>query len=175
MRYLKRAIALILCIATVISGFAVMASAKETVSEGWVELVCDTDQEVSFSVPYKRISSGLWFSEPHYLVKTDGARIEDCFTVAPAVKDDNYYTVGGFEYLGFCIYDKDDDCYYAQFRIIDPDIEQAYQNYGFPAFLEALILYPFIKIGKAIDLKKCYKSYGYAEEHSNSFAKEVVA
>lgn len=176
MRRFKRIIAIVLCAATIISGFALMASAEEEVGgEGWVELVCDTDQEVSFSVPYKLISSGRLFSEPHYLVKTDGKRIETCFTVVPSVKDEDYYTTGSFEYLGFCIYDAEDDCYYAQFKIIEPDLKQAYQNYGFSVFLEALVFYPFAKLGKAMDLKLCYKSYGYAEEHYGRILQDAIA
>lgn len=176
MKNFKKVIAIILCIAAIIGGFTLIVSAKEEIGgEGWVELVCDTDQKVTFSVPYKLISSGRLFSEPHYLVKTDGKRIEDCFEVAPSVKDDTYYTMGGFEYLGFCIYDTDDDCYYAQFKIIEPDLKQAYQNYGFSAFFEALVFYPFAKIGKAMDLKLCYKSYGYAEEHYSCLSQGAIA
>lgn len=168
MKALKKCIAIVLCVLTVLSCFAIIGSAKEDgTSEVWVELVCDTDQEIIFNVPYKLVTPDTPVVVARYLVQTNGKPIEECFSVTPQPKDEIYYAFGGFEYLGFCIYDKEDECYYAQFRIVEPDLRTTFRDYGLSLGVKALIAYPFMKIGKAIDLKLNYKSYGYAEEHKN--------
>lgn len=48
--------------------------------------------------------------------------------------------------------------------------EQALGSEGF-----SFIFYPFAKIGKAMNLKLCYKSYGYAEEHYSRLPQGVIA
>lgn len=51
MKNFKKVIAIILCVVTIIGGFTLMVSAKEEIGgEGWVELVCDTDQKVTFNL-----------------------------------------------------------------------------------------------------------------------------
>lgn len=53
MKNFKKVIAIILCVVTIIGGFTLMVSAKEEIGgEGWVELVCDTDQKVTFNFSY---------------------------------------------------------------------------------------------------------------------------
>lgn len=39
----------------------------------------------------------------------------------------------------------------------------------------SFIFYPFAKIGKAMNLKLCYKSYEYAEDHYSRLPQGVIA
>lgn len=167
MRHLKKVIAIVLCVATIIGTLSIICSAKSsTPKEGWVELVYDGPaSELNFNVPYNVISESDIFAT-HVMVKAEGKAIEDCFTVIPTAYDGTDAPpldyIMGVEYLGFCIYDKKDNCYYAQLKVHDPEFKKICEQFGFKTMLKCIIVYPTLYIAKLLDFKINAKCYQYA-------------
>lgn len=174
MKNFKRVIAIFLCVVTIIGSVSIMCSAKTSVrDEGWVELVIPTTvSNMTFSVPYNVLRDSEWVAS-RIMVKTEGKPIEDCFTVnmslmtvAENPEDEKFAEMMSHfidcEYLGFCTYDKEDNCYYAQCRITDSDFKYIYEHYGLQGMLEVLKYAPILYISKLVELKVNPKNYQYA-------------
>lgn len=174
MRHFKRVIAMILCVVTIVSCIGITASAKtSTQDEGWVELVIPTSvSNMTFSVPYNVIRDSELLPS-RIMLKTEGKPIEDCFTANLSLvngwedpedqKDAEMFShFIDTEYLGFCIYDKEDNCYYAQCKVTDADFQYIYEHYGLQGLLDVLVYSPILYISRIIELKVAAKNYQYA-------------
>lgn len=149
MKGFKKIVAIILCVATLISGLAIMCSAKETYDDTWVKLKVEGDEEIIFNVPYKKISGGLSYFHDTYMVQPNGKPIEECFVIPPETEEEwgFLYYVSREDYIGQCVYLEKDDCYYAQYKLNDADVKTVAKEYGPLRALEvAFILAPFFKI-----------------------------
>lgn len=187
MKQCKKFLSILLCIVTVITCMTVGASAKASTSNGqWVTvkgmfvenyeeavkenlvtyyLNCDKGNYRNYKDPYGKCNSvEIWVP--------DGQSIYKCFTLG--FYDNETHDIA-YEYLNELVYDKEDNCYYAQYKPIYPSFKSYIDMYGpadsyyiwaLPVYFIIVLFIPFGMLVERIVMKldqkinsKCFESY----------------
>lgn len=152
MKKLRRVVAIILCLVTLCSGLALCASAhNDAYGKDWVEarilkpsIACnffiEADheyQDVLSAKPYKSV-----------MVRNDGVYVKDFMhtkELTPETLGYKYYT-GRIEYINNFYYERYADCYYAQYKIVKPDIQSCFKELGASEGFKALFSVAFVQM-----------------------------
>lgn len=148
MKKFKRCLALFLCVVTIISCIGITASAVTgDLGGGWVEVRCFKTDDCPSSFVWDEdgikivLKKNINPSVKSYLVNVNEVSIDDLLKIGEAEQDPADWTtyLASYKFDNEFLYNKEDNCYYAQYSVCSPDVDGAMEDCGVFGGLNVLI------------------------------------
>lgn len=152
MKKVRRVVAIILCLVTLCSGLALCASARnDEYGKDWIEVrILKPSIACNFFIEAEHEYQDVLSAKPYksVMIRNDGVYVKDFMStkeLTPETLGYKYYT-GRIEYIDDLYYEKYGGFYYAQYKIMEPDIQGCFKELGTSEGFKALFSVVFVQM-----------------------------